>query len=58
LEKIKTTFGPMRDRYFDLIKKPNDLREIILQGSARARLIAKEKLEALQDAVGLIGRPF
>jgi tryptophanyl-tRNA synthetase len=58
LEKIKVTFGPMRDRYFDWMKKPNDLRDIILQGSVRARLMATEKLEALQDAVGLIGRPF
>jgi tryptophanyl-tRNA synthetase len=58
LDKIKTTFGPMRDRYFELVKKPNDLRDIISDGSAKARQLAKIKLEAVQDAVGLIGRPF
>jgi tryptophanyl-tRNA synthetase len=58
LDKIKMTFGGMRDRYFDLIKRPDDLRSIILKGSERARALADVKLEKLQAAVGVIGRPF
>ena len=58
LEKIKEKFGPMRDSYFDYIKRPNDLRDIVLQGSAKARELAHQKLESLQGAGGLIGRPY
>lgn len=58
LSKILEKFGPMRDRYFDLIKRPDILEDIIRQGSKKARLIARQKLENIQDAVGLLGRPF
>jgi len=58
LEKIKQTFGPMRDRYDELTRRPDDLRDIILQGSKTARRLASEKLEKVQQAVGVIGRPF
>lgn len=58
LEKIKQRFGPLRDRYNDLIAHPDDLRSIILAGSERARVMAKAKLETLQSAMGVIGRPY
>jgi tryptophanyl-tRNA synthetase len=58
LEKLKQVFGPMRDKYFDLMKRPDDLRDIVLTGSKAARAIAKAKLERVQQAVGVIGRPF
>lgn len=58
LEKLKEVLGPMRDRYFDLIKQPEYLREIIMDGSKRARELANIKLSKIQDAVGVIGRPF
>jgi len=58
IERIKAVFGPMRDRYFELIKRPDDLRDLVLTGSARARVLAREKLEKIQQAVGVIGRPY
>ena len=58
LEKIKASFGPMRDKYFDLMKRPDELRAVILKGSERARGMARVKLEKLHQAVGVIGRPF
>ncbi len=58
IDKIKAVFGPMRDRYFELMKRPDDLRDLVLTGSARARVLAREKLEKVQEAVGVIGRPY
>ena len=58
IEKLKAVFGPMRDRYFELINRPDDLRELLLTGSGKARLIAREKLDRIQQVMGLIGRPF
>ncbi len=58
LEKVKERFGPPRDRYFELVKRPDDLRQIILEGSRKARAIAQEKMATVQAAVGVLGRPF
>lgn len=58
LEKVKERFAPMRDKYFELIKRPDDLRDIIAQGSLQARAMARVKLEQIQQAIGVIGRPF
>lgn len=58
LEKIKETFSPMRDKYFDYIKRPDDLRDIVLEGSKKARSLAHQKLDIIQNAMGLIGRPY
>jgi len=58
LKKLGDVFGPKRDRYFDLMKRPDELRSIILDGSKRARAMAVAKMEAVQKAVGVIGRPF
>jgi tryptophanyl-tRNA synthetase len=58
LEKLKERFGPMRDRYFDLMKRPDDLRQIIVEGSRRARELARIKLDIVQAAVGVLGRPL
>jgi tryptophanyl-tRNA synthetase len=58
LEKLKERFGPMRDRYFDLMKRPDDLRQVIVEGSRRARELARIKLDHVQAAVGVLGRPL
>jgi tryptophanyl-tRNA synthetase len=58
LEKLKERFGPMRDRYFDLMKRPDDLRQVIVEGSRRARELARIKLDVVQAAVGVLGRPI
>lgn len=58
LEKVKERFGPLRDRYFELVKRPDDLRQIILEGSRKARDIAQVKMAKVQEAVGVLGRPY
>lgn len=58
LDKIKQTFGPMRDRYNDWMARPSDLRDLLQAGSRKARNLAREKLDMIQDRLGLIGRPF
>lgn len=57
LEKIKEVFTPMRDKYDDWLKRPDDLRDVILTGSQKARAMASAKLEQVQEALGLLGRP-
>lgn len=54
LEKVKETFTPKREKYFDLMKKPDDLRDIIRTGCQKARAIGQEKLKKIHDAVGLM----
>jgi tryptophanyl-tRNA synthetase len=58
LDKVKQHFTPMRDRYNDLIKRPDELRDMVLDGSRKAREIANAKLEKIHTALGLMGRPF
>lgn len=58
LDKIKEIFGPMRERYFEYLSHKDDLRDIISDGSRRARELARAKLEGVHRVLGLIGRPF
>lgn len=55
LEKIKEVFTPMRDKYDDWVKRPDDIRDVILKGSKRARVMAQDKLDQVQGALGLLG---
>lgn len=56
LEKIKEIFTPMRDKYDDWLKRPDDLRDVILAGSKKAKGLAQAKLDQVQQALGLVGR--
>ncbi len=53
LEKLKTCFAPIRERYFDLKSRPDDVRDIMQDGTKRARSIAQKTLDAARHAVGL-----
>lgn len=53
LERLKTYFGPIRERYFDLKSRPDDVRDIMQDGTKRARAIAQKTLDAARHAVGL-----
>jgi tryptophanyl-tRNA synthetase len=57
LEKVKLKFSTMRESYLEWIQRPDDLRDVILTGSKKARSIAQLKLNTIQEAIGLIGRP-
>jgi len=58
IDQLKLVFGPMRELYFDWLKRPDDMRDLLLKGSSDARRLAQRKLEQVQAAVGVIGRPF
>ncbi|MEY4630008.1 MAG: tryptophan--tRNA ligase [Pseudomonadota bacterium] len=58
LEKMKVVFGPMRDNFDSWMQRPGDLRDILHEGSKKARSLATEKLNMVQEKLGLIGRPF
>ncbi len=58
LKLIVERFSAPSAVYFDLLSKPDDLRDILSKGSKIARQMATDKLNNLQNKVGLIGRPF
>ena len=58
IEQLKLVFGPMRERYFDWLKRPDDMRDLLISGSRSARVMAQRKLEQVQAAIGVIGRPL
>ncbi len=53
LKKIQDHFSPMREQYFELIKKPDELKDIIYEGGKSAKKIAQEKLKQLYELIGM-----
>ena len=51
--KIDGEIGPMREKYFSLIAREDDLEDILLAGAQKARAIAAPFIEELRQAVGL-----
>jgi tryptophanyl-tRNA synthetase len=58
LEKIKIVFSPMRNEFDNWMKRPDELRDMLHEGSRKARQLATAKLDVIQSKLGLIGRPF
>jgi tryptophanyl-tRNA synthetase len=54
LARMQTYFAPIREKYFDLKSRPDEVRDIMQDGTKRARAIAQKTLEAAREAVGLI----
>jgi tryptophanyl-tRNA synthetase len=52
-ERVEADVAPMRERYEDLLSRPDDMEDILLAGAAKARAIAGPLVETLRDAVGL-----
>ena len=50
-------FGPMRQRYDELMARPHDLDDVLHDGAQRARAIARPVVARLRDAVGLPKHP-
>jgi tryptophanyl-tRNA synthetase len=50
---LDSTLAPMRDRRADVLREPGRIREILFEGSAKARSIAQETMERVRDAVRL-----
>lgn len=50
---INTLLDPIRARRAEALKRPDDIRDILLAGSARAREVAGETMERVRTAVKL-----
>jgi tryptophanyl-tRNA synthetase len=50
---INTALEPLRERRRAVLGRPDALREIMIEGSRRARVIAREKMERVRAAVKL-----
>ena len=50
---LNAIIEPVRDRYFDLLQKPDYLNEVLYHGSSKVAPIAKELLEKVRDLVGI-----
>ena len=57
LNKMIEVFGPMREKYTYWMDHRDDLRNLVQQGSVAVREKAVKKLDLLQQAMGLLGRP-
>ena len=50
---LNAIIEPVRDRYFDLLQKPDYLNDVLDHGSSKVTPIAKELLEKVRDLVGI-----
>ena len=50
---VNTMLEPMRERRREIVARPDQIREIALDGSRRARAIAQATMERVRDAVKL-----
>lgn len=52
-QNINAHFAPFRERRAELARNPQQVWDILADGAARARVIAKETLKEVREAVGL-----
>lgn len=52
-EVIEREIAPLRDKYNELMSRPDDLLDVLASGASRARAIAGETLSAVREAVGV-----
>jgi len=53
-EEINETLSPFRERRAELEKKPQYIKEVLADGAARARTIARETMREVKENMGLI----
>jgi tryptophanyl-tRNA synthetase len=53
-ELINELFAPARQRYAELEKDPDNVRQIIAQGGKKARLVAQATMQRIRDAAGIL----
>lgn len=52
-DRIEQELAPMRERYADLMAKPERIEDILQAGAAKARALSQPFMARLRDAVGL-----
>ena len=50
---INAKLDPIRERRAAALRRPDDLRDIVVEGSAKARAVAQETMARVRDAVKL-----
>ena len=50
---LELTLDPMRQRRADLLSRPDAIRDIIADGSRKARLVARETMARVREAMKL-----
>jgi tryptophanyl-tRNA synthetase len=53
---LNAVMAPMRERRAEILRNPGTVREILLDGSSRARAIAKDTMEKVREAVRIVYR--
>ncbi len=53
-DNIAKAFAPMRQRASDLRESPNRVREILAEGAAKARIVAKDTIVAVRSHMGFL----
>ncbi len=51
-ESMEVTLGPIREKYHELIKRPNDLRDTLRDGAAKAQIVAQQTLDEVNELIG------
>lgn len=54
--KMEEAFAPARERYQDLITRPDDLEDVLAQGAARVRPVVDQVMGRVREAVGIARR--
>jgi tryptophanyl-tRNA synthetase len=52
-EAMNSILAPLRERYNDLMSRPDDIRRILEEGSAQARVLAQKKIDYLRGVIGM-----
>ena len=52
-DAIVETFAPVRDRYAQLVQRPDEIRDILAGGARRARPVAQTTMEEVRKRMGL-----
>ena len=50
---MNAALTPLRERYTELMANPRGIIDILEEGSARARLLAAEKIRMLRGVIGM-----
>jgi tryptophanyl-tRNA synthetase len=50
---MNVTLAPIRERRQEILAKPDRVKEILVEGSRRARVTAQATMERVRDAVKL-----
>jgi tryptophanyl-tRNA synthetase len=50
---VNEVLEPLRERRREMLSKPGQIREIVYEGSRKARVIAQATMERVRDAVKL-----